>query len=184
MKWIVLFLNCVFRGQSIQYFLLYNFTSMHAMSHRSDFSASSSRVNIEESTVCITIMLLLAVSQVILPSVLFPTTMSDSKSSNTSLLEVIISSKNECVIIHDLSERIYRIMFDACWASMNADSQRPITWNDSRHVSSCRFHLHCGIVETGSAGIICIVCHQVLHHPSEHGTSSMGKHLLARATFA
>jgi len=28
---------------------------------------------------------------------------------------------------------------------------------------------------------MCIVCHQVLCHPSEHGTSSMGKHLLGKA---
>jgi hypothetical protein len=44
--------------------------------------------------------------------------------------------------------------------------------------------LHCGIEETGRPGIICIVCHQVLRHPSEHGTSSMGKHLLAKAHIA
>jgi len=37
---------------------------------------------------------------------------------------------------------------------------------------------------TGSTGIICIVCHQVLRHQSEHGTSSMGKHLLAKAHIA
>jgi len=39
-------------------------------------------------------------------------------------------------------------------------------------------------VETGSTGIICIVCQQVLHRPSEHGTSSMVKHLLAKAHIA
>jgi len=38
--------------------------------------------------------------------------------------------------------------------------------------------------ENGSPGIICIVCHQVLRHPSDHGTSSMGKHLLAKAHIA
>jgi hypothetical protein len=38
--------------------------------------------------------------------------------------------------------------------------------------------------ETGSPGIICIVCHQVLLYPSEHGTSSMGKHLLTKAHIA
>jgi len=64
---------------------------------------------------------------------------------------------------------------------MNVGSKRPIAWNASRHAPSRRFYLHCGIEETGSPGIICIVCHQVLHHPSEHGTSSMGKHLLAKA---
>jgi len=34
--------------------------------------------------------------------------------------------------------------------------------------------------ENGSPGMIGIVSHQVLCHPSEHGTSSMGKHLLAK----
>jgi len=38
--------------------------------------------------------------------------------------------------------------------------------------------------ETGCPGIICIICHPVLRHPSEHGTSSMGKHLLAKAHIA
>jgi len=64
---------------------------------------------------------------------------------------------------------------------MNESSKRPIVWNNSRHVPSWRFSLHCGIEETGSPGIICIVCHQVPRHPSEHGTSSMGKHLLPKA---
>jgi hypothetical protein len=44
--------------------------------------------------------------------------------------------------------------------------------------------LHCGIEETGSPGIICIICHQHLCHPSEHETSSLGKHLLAKAHIA
>jgi hypothetical protein len=38
--------------------------------------------------------------------------------------------------------------------------------------------------KTGCAGIIYIMCHQVLCHPSEHETSSMGKHLLAKADIA
>jgi hypothetical protein len=67
---------------------------------------------------------------------------------------------------------------------MNEGSKRPIAWNASRHAPSWRFYLHCRIEETGSPGIICIVCHQVLRHPSEHGTSSMGKHLLAKAHIA
>jgi len=67
---------------------------------------------------------------------------------------------------------------------MNIDSKCDIAWNESRHASSWRFHLHCRIEETGSPGIICIVCHQVLCHPSEHGTSSMGKHLLAKVQIA
>jgi len=64
---------------------------------------------------------------------------------------------------------------------MNVGSKRPIPWNASRHARSWRFYLHCGMEESGSPGIICIICHQVLRHPSEHGTSSMGKHFLAKA---
>jgi len=67
---------------------------------------------------------------------------------------------------------------------MNVDSKRPTAWKNSGHAPSWRFYLHCGIEETGSPGIICIVCHQVLRHPSEHGTSSMGKHLLTKAHIA
>jgi len=93
----------------------------------------------------------------------------------------MISSKNERVFIRDLSDLTLQIIFDAWWASMNVGSKRPIAWENSRHAPLWRFYLHCGIEETGSPGIICIVCHQVLRHPSEHGTSSIGKHLLAKA---
>jgi len=110
--------------------------------------------------------------------------MSDTQSLNASLLEVMISSKNECVFIRDLSDLTLQIIFDAWWASMNVGSKRPIAWNNSRHAPSWRFYLHCGIEETGSPGIICILCHQVLRPPSEHRTSSMGKHLLAKAYIA
>jgi hypothetical protein len=96
----------------------------------------------------------------------------------------MISSKNERVFIRDLSDLTFQIIFEAWWASMNVGSKRPIAWNDSRHVPSWRFYLHCGIEETGSSSIICIVCHQVLRHLSEHGTSSIGKHLLAKAHIA
>jgi hypothetical protein len=96
----------------------------------------------------------------------------------------MISSKNERVFIRDLSDLTSQIIFDAWWASMNVGSKRPIAWQNSRHVPSWRFYLHCGIEETSSPGIICIVCHQFLHHPSEHGTSSIGKHLLAKAHIA
>jgi len=96
----------------------------------------------------------------------------------------MISAKNECVFIRDLSDLTLQIIFDVWWASMNVGSNRPIAWKNSRHAPSCRVYLHCGNEETGSPGIICIVCHQVLRHPSEHGTSSMGKHLLAKAHIA
>jgi hypothetical protein len=110
--------------------------------------------------------------------------MSDTKSLNTLWLEVMISSKNERVFIRDLSELTLQVGFDAWWASMNEGSKLPIAWNNSRHAPSWRFYLHCGIEETGSPGITYIVCHQVLRHPSEHGTSSMGKHLLAKEHIA
>ena len=110
--------------------------------------------------------------------------MSDTPSLNTSLLEVMISSKNEHVFIRDWSDLTLQIIFEAWWASMNVGSKRPITWKMSRHAPLWRFYLHCGIEETDSPCIICIVCHQVLRHPSEHGTSSMGKHLLAKAHIA
>jgi hypothetical protein len=38
--------------------------------------------------------------------------------------------------------------------------------------------------DTGSHGIMFIVCYQVLRHLSEHGTSSKGKHLLAKGHIA
>jgi hypothetical protein len=110
--------------------------------------------------------------------------MSDPESQITLWVEVIISSKNERVFIRNLSDLTLQIIFDASWASMNVVSKWPIAWNNSRHVPIWRFCLHWGIEETGSTGIICIVCHQVLRHPSEHGTSSMGKHLLAKACIA
>jgi len=110
--------------------------------------------------------------------------MSDKQSLNTSLLEVMISSKNERVFIRDLSDLTLQIIFDAWWALMNVGLKRPIGWKNSRHAPSWRFYLHCRIEETGSPGIICIVRHQVLRHPTEHVTSSMGKHLLAKAHIA
>ena len=116
-----------------------------------------------------------------LPRFLILTPMSHLKSFNTSLVKVLISSKNECVFIRDLSNLTLQIIFHAWWGSMNVGSKQPITWNNSRHAPSWKFNLHCGIEETGSPGIIGIVCHRVLHHPSEHGTSSMGKLFLSKA---
>jgi hypothetical protein len=110
--------------------------------------------------------------------------MSDTQSLNTLLLEVMISSKDQRVFIRDLCDLTLHMIFDAWLALMNGGSKWPIAWNNSRHAPSWRFCLHCGIEETGSPGIICIVCHQVLHHPSEHGTSSMCKHLLAKVHIA
>jgi hypothetical protein len=105
--------------------------------------------------------------------------MLDSKSLNTSLLQVMITSKNKCVFIHHLRDLRLQIIFDAWWASMNVGLKRLFAWNNSGHLPSRWFHWHCGIEETGSPGIICIVCNEVLCHPSEHGTSWERQHLLA-----
>jgi len=96
----------------------------------------------------------------------------------------MISSKNDHVFIHDLSDLTLKIIFGAWWASINIGLKGPIAWNNSSHAPLCRSYLHCEIEETGHPDIRCIVCHQVLHHPSEHGTSSVGKHLLAKAPIA
>jgi len=181
---IVQFLNRVLRGQSSQSIIVYNFTYMHAMSYRSDFFACSCIVNISEVAVCFTVLSVTPVFRVGSTSILILTTMSDSKSLNTSLLEIMISSKNERDFISDLSDLTLQIIFDAWWESMKEGSKKPGAGNKCRHAPSWQFYLHCGIEPTGSPGIICIVCHQVLRHPSEHGTSSMGKHLLAKAHIA
>ena len=72
----------------------------------------------------------------------------------------------------------YLVGFNQCWL------KPPMAWKHYRHAPSWWFYWHCGIEETGSLGIICIVGNQVLRHPSEHGPSSMGKHLLAKAQIA
>jgi hypothetical protein len=113
----------------------------------------------------------LAVCPVELASFVIRTAMLDSKSLNTSLLKVVISSQNEIVFILYFSDLTLQIIFVALWASTNVGSMQPIALNNSRHALLWQFYLHCGIDETGSPGIICIICHQVLHHPLEHGTS-------------
>jgi len=175
------FPNGVLCGQSLQSVLVFNFTNMHAMSYWSDYFPCSCRVNIYKPAVGCTVSLFSAVSRVGIHSLLICTAMSDTKSLNTSLLEVMICSKNQRVFIRNLRDLTLQIIFDAWWVSMNEGSKRPIGWSNSRHVPSWRFYWHCGIEETGSPGIICIDCHQVLRHPSEPGTSSMGKDLLAKA---
>jgi hypothetical protein len=67
--------------------------------------------------------LLGTVIQLELHSNQIPNAMSDSKSINTSFLEVMMSSKNERVFIRDLNDLTLQIIFDAWWISMNVDSQ-------------------------------------------------------------
>jgi len=81
----------------------------------------------------------------------------------------MMSSKDESLFIPDLSDLTLQIIFNTCWASMNRGSKRPVAWNDSGHALSWRFYMHSGLEENSSPGIICIVGHQVLCHPSEHG---------------
>jgi len=181
MNCIAVFLNWVQRSQSLQYVLEYYITNMHAVSDWSDIFAFSSRVNIQKPAFSLTIRLLSPDSRVESPSILILTAMLDWMFLNTVWLEVIISSKNECGFNRDLSDLISKIIFYVLWASMNVCSQRPITWDDSKDACSWHCYLHCGIEETCSTGIICIVSDQVLHRPLEHGTSSMGKHLRAKA---
>jgi len=92
---------------------------MHAMSHRSDFFACSGSVNNKEPAVCFTVSFLSAVFRVGLRSLLIQTAMPNSKSLNTSLIKVMISSNDERVFIRDLSDLTSQIIFHAWWASMN-----------------------------------------------------------------
>jgi len=126
----------------------------------------------------------LTVSQLESHSLQHPTAMLDSQSTNTLLVEVMISAKSERVCIRHFTDLTFHIIFDSWWALINVGSKHPIAWNNSRHVPLWRFYLHCSIEETGNPGIIFIVCNQVLHHPLEHETRSMVKHLQAKAHIA
>jgi hypothetical protein len=87
----------------------------------------------------------------------------------------MISSKNELVLICDLSNLTLQIILDAWLASMNVGANQSTTWNNSSDVLSGWFGLHFQIEVTYSTGNICMVCYQVLRHPSEHTTSLMGE---------
>jgi hypothetical protein len=97
--------------------------------------------------------------------------MSDLPLLNTSLLKVMIYSKNELVFMRNSSHLTLQIVINAWWASMDEDSMLPISCNNSRHAPLCQFYLHCRIEATGRLGIMCVICHHVLRHPSEHETS-------------
>jgi hypothetical protein len=84
-------------------------------------------------------------------------------------------------VIRNLNILTFQITFDARWTSMNVDPKLSIGWNNSRYDPSWRFYLDCGIKD---AGIRCIIIQHVLHHPSDHGTSSVERHLLAKLHIA
>ena len=69
-----------------------------------------------------TILYLLTSFQVFLHGCQIPTAMSDLKSLNTSLLEVMISSKKDRVIIRDLNDITLQTIFNAWCASINVGS--------------------------------------------------------------
>jgi len=54
----------------------------------------------------------------------------------------MISSKDECVFIHDYSDLTLQIIFHGWWASMKEGLKRLIAWNISRPALSWRFYLH------------------------------------------
>jgi len=110
--------------------------------------------------------------------------MSDSESANTLFLEVMITSKNERVFIRDLSDLTLQIIFDAWWDSTNVGWKGQIASKNYRHVPSWRFYLHYWIQDTGCPRIICIICHEVYRHSTDHGTISIGKHLPVNAQIA
>jgi hypothetical protein len=87
----------------------------------------------------------LTVSQLELHSLHLHTAMSDSKSINTLLLDVMISSKIEQVFVCDLTELTLQIIFDAWWASMNVGLKHPIAWSNSNHAPSWCIYLYCGM---------------------------------------
>jgi hypothetical protein len=62
--------------------------------------------------------------------------MSETQSLNTSLLEVMISSKNERDFIRDLSDLTLQIIFNAWWASMKVGSKRAVAGKNSKYVPS------------------------------------------------
>jgi len=118
-----------------------------------------SRVDIHEPALCLTITYLLAVSQVRLHSIQNSTTMSDSKSVFSSSLEVMMSSNNECVFTHDMSNLTFQSILHAWGASINVDSKSPFALNYSWNAPSWWWYLHCGIEETTLPGISFIICH-------------------------
>jgi len=115
---IMLFPYGIWRGQSLQSVLVFNFTNMHAMSYWSDFFPCSCRVNIYEPAVGITVLLFLPVSRVVIPSILISTAMSDTESLNTLSLQDMISSNNDCVFISDF-QRQYIANDPRCLVSFN-----------------------------------------------------------------
>ena len=114
MNCIALFLNWGFNWHCFQYIFVYNFTKLHALSHRCYiFLACSSRVDTLDSAFCCTTRSLLRVFHIKISSFQIPTAMSDSECLHMFLVGLVISSKDESVFIGDLSNPILQIVLDA-----------------------------------------------------------------------
>lgn len=61
---------------------------------------------------------------------------------------------------------------------MDVGLQHSIAWTDASHVCLWCVCWDYGILESHSHGIIGIICHQVFHHLSAHGTSTIRKYFL------
>jgi hypothetical protein len=176
----ILFLNWISNGQSCQYVLVYNFTSMNTTSHKLYFCvACSSNFNISEPTFHLIITSHLTVSQLELCSCWIPTNISDSQSVNISLLEVIQSSNNQGVFVRNLSDLDLYILFNTPWASITVGLMSSNVWNISWHPDLSRFYLHCGMEETGRPGIIYVIGYWVFCHLSEYEIGSIVKQIPA-----
>jgi len=91
---------------------------------------------------------------------------------------------NVAVFIRHLRNLTLEIIFNAGCTAMKVGSKCHIGWNKFSHATSWQYNFHCRIPQNGSTGIICIICHQVLHHLSEHETSSIEKPLIPSAHIA
>jgi hypothetical protein len=106
------------------------------------------------------------------------TARSDSDSFNPLLLKVTISSNNESFFICYMDNHTLQIIFDNWWDFINVNTKCAIVWNNPTHRQSWNVFLHCRIEVSGSQGIISIICHQVLCHPTNHGTNTIEKCLV------
>ena len=86
----------------------------------------SSKVNAYKPALYFAVTLCLTATKVEFSSLNITTTMSDSQSLNTSLLVVMISSKNDGICIRDLNDLTLQIISEALWACRNAGSKRLI----------------------------------------------------------
>lgn len=99
---------------------------------------------------------------------------------DTTFLEVLHAAGDQLVYIRDPTDKTLQTIFDTWWTEKKATTKKPITWNGRKSASAWRFYKQCATVEEGRPFIVCIVCHQLIVHPAETGTSAMAKHLLRK----